>query len=202
MEPLKPGRMSAPGKTEPTELIVRARTGDTQAWGDLYREYAPAIFRFCRRAMPTREDAEDATMEIFMKLRDKLAQYDQSRSFTAWLYKVAANHCWDMLRRRRVRQDKETEDVTEIPLEAPEPNQLEKLIEERTSEEVRRALDKLGLRARMALVMRYYSDMSYDEIADALGVRRAFVGAVLLRARHELRQALGENNAVAVGGIR
>jgi RNA polymerase sigma-70 factor (ECF subfamily) len=135
-------------------------------------------------------------------LRDKLIQYDQSRSFTAWLYKVAANHCWDMLRRRRVRQDKETEDVTEIPLEAPEPNQLEKLIEERTSEEVRRALDKLGLRARMALVMRYYSDMSYDEIADALGVRRAFVGVVLLRARHELRQALGENNAVAVGGIR
>jgi RNA polymerase sigma-70 factor (ECF subfamily) len=202
MEPLKPGRMSAPGKTEPTDLIVRARTGDTQAWGDLYREYAPAIFRFCRRAMPTREDAEDATMEIFMKLRDKLAQYDQSRSFTAWLYKVAANHCWDMLRRRRIRQDKETEDVTEIPLEAPEPNQLEKLIEERTSEEVRRALDKLGLRARMALVMRYYSDMSYDEIADALGVRRAFVGVVLLRARHELRQALGENNAVAVGGIR
>jgi RNA polymerase sigma-70 factor, ECF subfamily len=202
MEPLKPGRMSAPGKTEPTDLIVRARTGDTQAWGDLYREYAPAIFRFCRRAMPTREDAEDATMEIFMKLRDKLAQYDQSRSFTAWLYKVAANHCWDMLRRRRIRQDKETEDVTEIPLEAPEPNQLEKLIEERTSEQVRRALDKLGLRARMALVMRYYSDMSYDEIADALGVRRAFVGVVLLRARHELRQALGENNAVAVGGIR
>ncbi len=137
-----------------------------------------------------------------MKLRDKLIQYDQSRSFTAWLYKVAANHCWDMLRRRRVRQDKETEDVTEIPLEAPEPNQLEKLIEERSSEEVRRALDKLGLRARMALVMRYYSDMSYDEIADALGVRRAFVGVVLLRARHELRQALGENNAVAVGGIR
>ena len=194
--------MSAPGKTEPTELIVRARAGDTQAWGDLYREYAPAIFRFCRRAMPTREDAEDATMEIFIKLRDKLSQYDQGRSFTAWLYKVAANHCWDMLRRRRIRQDKETEDVTEIPLEAPEPNQLEKLIEERTSEEVRRALDKLGLRARMALVMRYYSDMSYDEIADALRVRRAFVGVVLLRARHELRQALGENNAVAVGGTR
>jgi RNA polymerase sigma-70 factor (ECF subfamily) len=194
--------MSAPGKTEPTELILRARTGDADAWGDLYREYAPAIFRFCRRAMPTREDAEDATMEIFMKLRDKLSQYDQERSFTAWLYKVAANHCWDLLRRRRIRQDKETEDVTEMPLENPDPNQLERLIEERTSEEVHKALDKLGVRARMALVMRYYSDMSYDEIADALGVRRAFVGVVLLRARHELRQALGENTALAAGGIR
>jgi RNA polymerase sigma factor (sigma-70 family) len=194
--------MSAPGKTDPTDLIVRARTGDADAWGDLYREYAPAIFRFCRRAMPTREDAEDATMEIFMKLRDKLGQYDEGRSFTAWLYKVAANHCWDLLRRRKLRQDKETEDVTEVPLETPDANQLERLIEERTSEEVRKALDKLGVRARMALVMRYYSDMSYDEIADALGVRRAFVGVVLLRARHELRQALGENTVLAAGGTR
>jgi RNA polymerase sigma-70 factor (ECF subfamily) len=194
--------MSAPGKTEPTDLVVRARTGDADAWGDLYREYAPAIFRFCRRAMPTHEDAEDATMEIFMKLRDKLSQFDHTRSFSAWLYKVAANHCWDMLRRRKGRQNKETEDVDNLPLEHPDPNQLERLIEERSNEEVRKALGKLGVRARMALVMRYYSDMSYDEIADALGVRRAFVGVVLLRARHELRQALGENSAVAVGGTR
>ncbi|MGA3177153.1 MAG: sigma-70 family RNA polymerase sigma factor [Candidatus Acidiferrum sp.] len=194
--------MSAPGKTEPTDLVVRARTGDAEAWGDLYREFAPAIFRFCRRAMPTHEDAEDATMEIFMKLRDKLSQFDHTRSFSAWLYKVAANHCWDILRRRKGRQNKETENVDDIPLEHPDPNQLERLIEERSNEEVRKALGKLGVRARMALVMRYYSDMSYDEIADALGVQRAFVGVVLLRARHELRQVLGENSALAVGGTR
>ncbi len=135
-----------------------------------------------------------------MKLRDKLVQYDQSRSFSAWLYKVAANHCWDTLRRRKIRQDKETEDVDSMPLEHPDANQLERLIEQRTSQEVRKALDKLGGRARMALVMRYYSDMSYDEIADALGVRRAFVGVVLLRARHELRQALERTSALAAGG--
>ncbi len=192
--------MSAPGTTEPTEVITRARAGDAEAWGELYREYAPAIFRFCRRALPTREDAEDATMEVFTKLHGKLGQYDMTRSFTAWLYKVAANHCWDTLRRRKIRQDKETEDVDSVPLEHPDPNQLDRLIEERTSEEVRRALDKLGARARMALVMRHYSDMSYDEIADELGVRRAFVGVVLLRARHELRQALEGNATLAAGG--
>ena len=200
METQKPHRMSAPGTMEPTQVIARARAGDAEAWGELYRDYAPAIFRFCRRAMPTREDAEDATMEIFMKLRGKLNQYDSTRSFTAWLYRVAANHCWDILRRRRIRQDKETEDVENVPLEHPEPRQLEKLIEERSAEEVRKALEKMGARARMALVMRYYSDMSYDEIADALGVRRAFVGVVLLRARHELRQALEGNVALAAGG--
>jgi len=202
MDAPRPERMSAPGKTEPLVAIARARKGDADAWGVLYQEYAAAIFRFCRRALPTREDAEDATMDIFAKLmRDnRLLQYDQSRSFTAWLYKVAANHCWDVLRRRKTRQDKETDDLENVPLEHPDPNQLDKLIEERTSEEVRRALDKLGARARMALVMRYYSDMSYDEIANALGVRRAFVGVVLLRARHELRQALGQSGALAAGG--
>jgi RNA polymerase sigma-70 factor, ECF subfamily len=200
MDAPRPERMSAPGKTEPTEAITRARAGDAEAWGELYRDFAPAIFRFCRRALPTREDAEDATMEIFMKLRDKLSQYDENRSFSAWLYKVAANHCWDLLRRRKIRQDKETDDLENVPLAHPDPGQLDRMIEQRSSEEVRRALDKLGSRARMALVMRYYSDMSYDEIADALGVRRAFVGVVLLRARHELRQALGDTGAFAAGG--
>jgi RNA polymerase sigma-70 factor (ECF subfamily) len=200
MEALRPGRMSSPGIAEPTEIIARARAGDAQAWGELYHDYAPAIFRFCRRALPTREDAEDATMEVFMKLRGKLNQYDPSRPFSGWLYKVAANHCWDVLRRRKIRQDKETEDSDTIPLEHPDPSQLDRLIEQRSSVEVRKALATLGKRARLALVMRYYSDMSYDEIADALGVRRAFVGVVLLRARHELRQALEGNAALAAGG--
>jgi RNA polymerase sigma factor (sigma-70 family) len=193
--------MSVPGMTETTEAVARARAGDAEAWGQIYREMGPAIFRFCRRALPTREDAEDATMEIFSKLWEgKLSQYDETRSFSAWLYRVAANHCWDILRRRKIRQDKETEDVDEVPLEHPDPNQLDRLIEQKTSEEVRHALQKLGARARMALVLRYYSDMSYDEIADALGVRRAFVGVVLLRARHELRQALEGKSALAAGG--
>jgi RNA polymerase sigma-70 factor, ECF subfamily len=193
--------MSVPGVTETTEAVARARAGDAEAWGQIYREMGPAIFRFCRRALPTREDAEDATMEIFSKLWEgRLSQYDETRSFSAWLYRVAANHCWDILRRRKIRQDKETEDVDTVPLEHPDPSQLDRLIEQKTSEEVRHALDKLGARARMALVLRYYSDMSYDEIADALGVRRAFVGVVLLRARHELRQALEGKTALAAGG--
>jgi DNA-directed RNA polymerase specialized sigma24 family protein len=103
--------MSEPGVTETTEAVARARAGDADAWGELYRGFAPAIFRFCRRALPTREDAEDATMDIFIKLQKNLSQYDETRSFSAWLYRVAANHCWDILRRRKIRQDKETEDV-------------------------------------------------------------------------------------------
>lgn len=170
--------------------IAKARAGDAEAWGEIYRQHAAAIFRFCRRTMPTREDAEDATTEIFLKVQEKLAQYDAQRPFGAWLYKVAANHCWDLLRRRKIRQDLETEGVETMPLEHPDPNQLDQLISERSGAEVRKALDRLPQRARMALVLRYFSEMSYDEIADTLGVRRAFVGVLLLRARHQLRDAL------------
>ncbi len=183
---------------DPFDTISRAQAGNPEAWGQLYRQYAGAIFRFCRRALPSREDAEDATMEIFLKVREKLNQYDPTRPFTAWLYKVAANHCWDILRRRRVRQDLETGEVENLPLEHPDPGQLERLVEQRTNQEVRAALGALPARARMALVLRYYSDMSYDEIAEALGVRRAFVGVVLLRARHQLREALSQRGSAGL----
>ncbi len=188
---------------ELAEVLSRVRVGDADAWGELYRRYAPAIFRFCRRALPTREDAEDATTEVFMKVRQKLGTFDSSRPFSSWLYKVASNHCWDLLRRRRIRQDLETEDAEALPLEHPEPSQLERLQVEHANKEVRDALAKLPDRARMALVLRYYTEMSYDEIADALGVRRAFVGVLLLRARHQLRDILrqgGAEVALAAGG--
>lgn len=172
------------------ELVARARDGNHDAWAEIYTQFAPGVFRFCRRAMPSREDAEDATSEVFLKVRNKLDQYDASRPFNAWLYRVAANHCWDLLRRRRVRQDLETGDIETMPLEHPDPGQLEQLIAQKSREDVRKALEQLPNRTRMALTLRYYSDMSYDDIAETLGVRRAFVGVLLLRARHQLRRAM------------
>jgi RNA polymerase sigma-70 factor, ECF subfamily len=191
------GDMSA---AELADVLTQVRAGDSEAWGELYGLYAPAIFRFCRRALHTREDAEDATTEIFMKVRQKLGTYDSTRPFTAWLYKVASNHCWDSLRRRRIRQDLETGDLETLPLEHPDPSQLEKLQLDHDSKHVRAGLAKLPDRARMALVLRYYSEMSYDEIADTLGVRRAFVGVLLLRARHQLRDVLAEGGGAGMRG--
>ena len=122
---------------ELADVASAVRAGEAEAWGELYWPYAPAMFRFCRRALPTREDAEDATTEIFMKVRQKLGTYDSTRPFKAWLYKVASNHCWDMLRRRRIRQDLETGDVETMPLEHPDPGQLEKMQNDHDSKQVR-----------------------------------------------------------------
>lgn len=190
MQPLDvmAGQASEP---EFVQWLSRARSGDLDAWSELYLRHAAGIFRFCCRVLPTREDSEDATMEIFMKAQQKLGSYESPRHLAAWLYRVASNHCWDSLRRRRIRQDLETGEVEAHAIEDPEMSQLERLELEQTAKEVNLGLAKLPERARTALVLRYYAEMTYEEIAQKLGMRRALVGVLLLRARDQLREALG-----------
>lgn len=179
-------------------ILNRARQGNGEAWGELYQLYSPAIQRFCRHTLGNPEDAEDATADIFIKLRQKLDQYDPARPFSPWLYKVAGNHCWDLLRQRG-RRGFETGEVEEMPIPSQDPSQLEQLITTQTGEQMRAALNKIPERARMVLVLRYYSDLSYDEIAQTLELPRSYIGVVLLRARQQLRAALrpGESGGEA-----
>ena len=176
------------------QTLAQAQAGNSQAWGELYEQYSPAIYRFCRHALLHHEDAEDATAEIFLKLRQKLDQYDRNRPFSPWLYRIAANHCWDMMRRRG-RHGLNDDEETLLLLEHPDPNQLDELIRNQTGTKVRKALAEMPGRARMALVLRYYADLSYDEIAAALQLPRQYVGVILLRARHQMRDLMVEGGA-------
>jgi RNA polymerase sigma-B factor len=94
------------------------------------------------------------------------------------------------LRRRKIRQDLETGEVGAHAIENPEMSQLERLELQQAVKEVNLGLAKLPERARTALVLRYYAEMTYEEIAEKLGMRRALVGVLLLRARDQLREAL------------
>jgi RNA polymerase sigma-70 factor (ECF subfamily) len=170
-------------------LVGQAREGDRDAWGEVYRELGPVVLRLCRRILPTHEDAEDAAAEIFMKAQLKLEHYDPGRPFKPWLYRVAANHCWDVLRARRGRQ---VVDDGEVDVESRDPDPLERMLARETHEEVRGALSRLDDRARLALSLRYFAELSYDEISDVLGVTSSFVGVLLLRARRRLRRILTE----------
>ena len=171
------------------QTVARVRGGEADAWGVLYQELAPSVFRLCRRALPTRQDAEDATAEIFMKARLRLTQYDSERPFRPWLYSLAANHCWDELRRRR-RQMETAGDLDALSAESPEPGPLTQLLAEQNRRDVRSALARLSDRDRLAVVMRYYAELSYEEIAEVLGVTSSLVGVLLLRARRRLRGML------------
>jgi RNA polymerase sigma-70 factor (ECF subfamily) len=170
------------------DAVAGARRGERDGWEAVYRAFAPRVYRFCRRVLPSREDAEDATQEIFMKLRLKLHQYDPSRSFPAWLQAVAAHHCWDQLRKKRPQQH---DPAAEASLESDAPGPDETALAQEERDQVRRALREISDRSRAALVMRYFANLSYREIAEVLEVPESFVGVVLLRARRELRRRLG-----------
>jgi RNA polymerase sigma-70 factor (ECF subfamily) len=176
-------------QASPSRHVEQARKGDRDAWGQVYRELSPLVLRLCRRILPTWEDAEDATAEIFMKAQLRLDQYDPTRPFKSWLYRVAANHCWDLLRNRRGRRAVEIEAVQ---LESPEPDPLEHMMARETHEEIRGALAQLDDRSRLAMSLRYFAELSYQEIAEVLGVTSSFVGVLLLRARRRMRSLLTE----------
>jgi RNA polymerase sigma factor (sigma-70 family) len=105
---------------------------------------------------------------------------------------VAANHCWDEIRKRRTRAqiDDAEPELSALEDEAPTPQEAVLAIESRDS--LRRVLAELDSRSRLAIALRYYADMSYEEIGLALGISANFVGVLLLRARRAMRKSLRE----------
>lgn len=120
----------------------------------------------------------------------RLKQFDTSRPFAPWIYRVAANHCWDELRKRRTHGewDEAESELQKLQDDAPTPQQAVLLNE--TKRNVRNAIAELDERARLAVILRYFADMSYEEIGDVLGISSNFTGVLLLRARRQMRTRL------------
>jgi len=175
-------------------LIQRAQGHDAEALGDIYRLYARRVFGLCRHMLDSRESAEDATSEIFLKLRRSIESYDGSTPFHRWLLRVTGNHCIDALRsRKRGRQVfvEGEEEVAVIEPASPELSPLGAVLSSEERTKVREAIARLPENYRMPLVLRYYGELSYDEIAQQLGLKRDYVAALLFRAKQDLRRKLG-----------
>jgi RNA polymerase sigma-70 factor, ECF subfamily len=175
----------------PAEVVRRAREGDGEAFGELYRRVSRRVLGLCLHLLGKREDAEDATAEVFMKLRAALVRYDDSRPFRPWLTGVAARHCLDRLRRRR-RELRLFETEREVPAEiaAPGYSPLASVLAEEQRVALDAAIAALPEHQRVPLVLRYHGEMSYDEIAERLDWTRQRVAVTLFRAKQGLRRAL------------
>ena len=178
-------------------VIQRAQGHDVEALGEIYRRYVRRVFGLCRCMLDSRESAEDATSEIFLKLQRSIASSDRSIPFPGWLLRVAGNQCIDFLRRRkRGRQIfAEVEDEAgAIEARSSEPSPLAAVISAEERELVRDAIAQLPENYRVPLVLRYYSELSYDEIAQQLGLRRNYVATLIFRAKQELRRKLADRD--------
>jgi RNA polymerase sigma-70 factor (ECF subfamily) len=174
-------------------VIERARGHDDEALGEIYRRYVRRVFGLCRYMLESRESAEDATGEVFLKLQRSIESYDSSIPFPRWLLRVAGNQCIDVLRRRRRgrRMIVEVEDGAAV-MEATssELSPLGAVISKEERVRVRDAIARLPENYRMPLVLRYYSELSYDEIAQQLGLEKNNVAALIFRGKQELRRRL------------
>jgi RNA polymerase sigma-70 factor (ECF subfamily) len=174
-------------------VIERARGHDDGALEEIYRRYVRRVFGLCRYMLDSREGAEDATSEVFLKLQRTIESYDGSIPFPRWLLRVAGNQCIDALRRRQrgLKVFVEVEDgaaVLEATSAAPSP--LGAVISKEERVQVRDTIARLPENYRVPLVLRYYSELSYDEIAQQLGLERNYVAALIFRAKQELRRRL------------
>jgi len=173
-------------------VIERARGNDTEALGEIYRRYAQRVFGLCRYMLDSRESAEDATSDVFLKLQRSIEKYDGLTPFPRWLLRVAGNQCIDVLRRRQRGHQVivEGEDAAVISAPAAEPSPLGAVITTEERAQVREAIARMPVNYRVPLILRYYSELSYDEIAQQLGLQKNYVAALILRAKQELRRKL------------
>ena len=177
---------------EPDSLCVqRTLAGDTQAFGELVRRYERDVFNLAYRMLNDWGEAEDAAQEAFLRAYAHLDRYDQQRSFKTWLLSIASNHCIDRLRRRRLTMLSLDEPLPPHPaLTSNTPGPEEATLANERSAQVQKLLDELNPDYRVAVILRYWYDYSYAEIAEMLETTESAIKSRLFRARQTLANKL------------
>ena len=175
--------------------VKGAMRGDQAAFARLVDQYKGPVYNLAFRMLGNPEDAEDAAQETFLRAYSQLRSYDPDRKFSSWLLSIAAHHCIDQLRRRRfswVPIDV-VDSLDWLWSDTAQPEQS--AIDGEDRDEVRRLLHMLPAKYRLVLVLRYWHDMSYQEIASITKMTEAAVKTRL----HRAREMLSEH--VAGGGV-
>ncbi len=165
--------------------LVQAQKGDQQAFTNIVEAYQKPVYNLCYRMLNNAEDAEDAAQETFLRAYRSLKQYDHSRQFSTWLLSIAAHYCIDQIRKNRMNIiSLEDQPNQEIPDKLPGPESTLSKREEQNR--MRLLLDKLNPVDRAAIIMYYWYDYSYDEIAQSLSLSESAIKSRLHRARKEM----------------
>lgn len=167
------------------------------------REHETAIRNLVYHITRNPNEVDDITQEVFIKAYQSLASF-RGGSFRAYLARIARNHCYDMLRRKRVRKETLFGDMTVEQWPGMEQGPEDVVLNKELAKEVRQLLDELGEVDREIMVLRHLNEFSYDEIAETLGMRPGAVRTRISRARQKMqelveRRGQGEASAVSSG---
>ena len=164
--------------------IIQAKQGNPDAFANLVVKYQKRVFSVCYRMLGTPTAAEDAAQEAFIRAYQAIESYDIQRSFATWVLSIASNYCIDQIRKRKVTLlsiDNDKYGWLVPPAQDPTPERS--LIEQERQAQVRSLLETLNETERAAIVLQYWHDFSYEEIAEALSLSVSAVKSRLFRAR-------------------
>lgn len=163
--------------------IRRCLDGDASAFGPVVERYQRVLFTVAVRILGDREDANDAAQNAFVKAYEKLATFDPNRRFFSWLYRILVNECINLRRGRHPHEELASNlAASGSPADLVERNE--------TRRRVKAALLELPMAYREVVVLRHYAGLSYEEIADAVGVSASVVKSRLFTARQRLAHML------------
>ena len=169
------------------ELVERWRGGDPGAFTALVKRYHRPIYNAAFRVLGNVDDASDITQAVFLKVADRLDEYDSRHRFFSWIFRIALNESLNL--RRRNRRDEPAEEAPEMPgPEDADPERQASAAQE--SGRIQRALMEMKIDDRAVITLRHFSDCSYREMAAILGLEEKTVKSRLFEARQRLRELL------------
>jgi RNA polymerase sigma-70 factor (ECF subfamily) len=188
--------------TEWLEAQVNAACqGNDEAFSRLVEKFQMPVFNLCYRMLGDSAEAEDAAQESFWRAYQFLKRYDQKRPFATWLLSISAHFCIDQLRKRRlVTLPMDILPEEDAPDPAPNPESSYNQREEQQN--LHKLLAGLNPQDRAAIIMRYWYDLSEEEIGEALSLSVSAVKSRLHRARRELAQMWQAKRTLPVQAVR
>ncbi len=166
------------------KLVQACVDGYHQAQRRMFDLYQNRVLSLMIRMTGDREEAQDLVQDAFMRVLARIGDFRGDSALGTWIHRVAVNEALQKLRRKRRRKrifDDAVEDISKPTTHSEDPSQRM---------DVRYAIDDLPPRMRQMVELRYYSGLTYEEIADELGVSKGTVGSKLHKARQRLRSRL------------
>jgi RNA polymerase sigma factor (sigma-70 family) len=183
---------------EDLDLIQSAVNGNQKSYSLLMDRYRNSIFHMMLKMVHNRAEADDLTMEAFGKAFHKLPNYVPRYAFSTWLFKIAVNNCIDHVRKKKLpvintgdaygNSDSDFDILKFLRSEAVTPE--DEMIRRERIEMMRVLLDRLSEKYRMMIELRFYEELSYEEIAQEMNIPLGTVKAQLFRAKELLYQML------------
>ena len=184
-------------------ILIREalENNNQQAYAELMDNYRESLYLLMLKMVNNSYDAEDLTIEAFGKAFNNLHRYVNTNAFSTWLFKIAANNCIDFIRKKQLNlvmldNDFKNEQGNTLTFEIKDelPNPEEHLCKKENVQNIKYIVNKLKPHYRQLIEMRYFEELSYDEIASRIEIPLGTVKAKLFRAKHMLQSIIKDSN--------